>query len=150
MRNLWQKTSAVNRSQGPETLWKVSGSSPSQNIVNTNLQVQICHMNLLCSQFLLQCNQTAHFLSSPLCLFGLKSLRCLNVYYCCKECQRKHWPQHKKLCQTLGWAAIDRRVEWLIYKGQEIIMDSFFFFFTFCLYSDRMVEMGASDWEREK
>ena len=29
----------------------------------------------------------------------LRCSRCKSVYYCNTECQRAHWPSHKKICQ---------------------------------------------------
>ncbi|KAG9276835.1 hypothetical protein AMEX_G9192 [Astyanax mexicanus] len=66
-------------------------------------------------QFCTGCSKLPTDLPDPKAL--KRCIKCLNVYYCSKDCQRKDWSLHKKFCKMLRMVAIDRLVEWLIHTG---------------------------------
>ncbi|KAJ7984522.1 hypothetical protein DPEC_G00355680 [Dallia pectoralis] len=68
-------------------------------------------------KFCVGCNKISEHLSEGQTL--KRCVKCLNVYYCTKECQKKNWPQHKMFCKMLRLVAVDRLVEWLMFTGRE-------------------------------
>uniref|UniRef100_H3D5H8 MSS51 mitochondrial translational activator n=2 Tax=Tetraodon nigroviridis TaxID=99883 RepID=H3D5H8_TETNG len=66
-------------------------------------------------KFCARCNRLPEHLAKGQVL--KRCVKCLNVYYCTKDCQREDWPQHKRVCKTLQLVAVDRLVEWLMFTG---------------------------------
>ncbi|XP_021326082.1 putative protein MSS51 homolog, mitochondrial [Danio rerio] len=66
-------------------------------------------------KFCARCSKLPSDFADPKAL--KRCIKCLNVYYCSKECQKTDWSLHKKFCKMLHKVSIDRLVEWLIHTG---------------------------------
>ncbi|MBN3290734.1 MSS51 protein, partial [Polypterus senegalus] len=88
-------------------------------------------------RFCAECKKLPQDLMDPAALRRCK--RCQNVYYCGVSCQKVNWPTHKAFCKKLQLAAIDRLVEWLVFRG---VLP-----FTTCAWTRQPHELtGWGDW----